>query len=228
MIQIRPKIIANFAITADGKVSTRCFTPTGFTSSADKRRLQEIRSLGDAILAGKNTVETDNMSMGISDLRLRSRRKRRGLPPVPLRVLVSNTGRLNLKWKVFQNQDSRIVIFSTRKMPPATRRKLPPHVDLLISSASSLRMATILKTLHSVYGVKTLVCEGGPTLFRSLLETGAIDEIYITIAPLIFGGRDAPSLTRLPGKFLKSSRHFHLNKIHQENEELFLHYTAAR
>ena len=67
-------MIANFALSADGKVSTRNFTPTGFTSKADKRRLLEIRCLGDAVLAGASTISTDRMSMGIPASDLRERR----------------------------------------------------------------------------------------------------------------------------------------------------------
>ena len=88
----RPRVIANFALTADGKVSTRNLTPTGFTSKTDKRRLLEIRSLGDAVLAGARTVKTDRMSMRITAEDLRKRRSSLGKPPEPLRVIVTNSG----------------------------------------------------------------------------------------------------------------------------------------
>ena len=82
----RPRVIANFALTADGKISTRNFTQTGFTSKADKRRLLEIRSLGDAVLAGAMTVSTDRMSMGIkSDDSTRAARLDRPLARAPAR-----------------------------------------------------------------------------------------------------------------------------------------------
>ena len=63
----RPRIILNFAITVDGKVSTAKQTPSGFTSAFDKHRLLEIRSLGDALMVGKNTLQIDQMSMGLPD-----------------------------------------------------------------------------------------------------------------------------------------------------------------
>ena len=67
----RPRVIANFALTADGKVSTRNFTDTTFTSPSDKRRLKEIRALGDALLVGGRTVAADTMSLGLSAVDLR-------------------------------------------------------------------------------------------------------------------------------------------------------------
>ena len=113
----RPRVIANFALSADGKVSTRNFTPTGFTSKADKRRLLEIRCLGDALLAGARTISTDRMSMGIPASDLQERRRAIGLPSEPLRVIVSNSGAFDPLWKVFQKAGSQIIAFSTQKMP---------------------------------------------------------------------------------------------------------------
>src|ERR1700736_5086273 len=60
----RPKVILNFAMSVDGKVSTKRYQPSDFSSRDDKRRLLEIRSLGDALLVGRNTGAIDNMSMG--------------------------------------------------------------------------------------------------------------------------------------------------------------------
>ena len=72
----RPRIIVNFAVTVDGKVSPAIPAPSRFTSSYDKHRLLEIRSLGDALMVGRNTVEIDNMSMGLPDQDLRLARVR--------------------------------------------------------------------------------------------------------------------------------------------------------
>ena len=120
----RPFVVAHFAMTADGKTSTRAFTPALFTSPADKSRLQDIRAEADAIMAGRGTVATDSMSMGLSRVDLRKKREKSGLPPVPLRVIVSNAGKLDPAWKVFKYQDSPLVVFSTQKMPTELRAKV--------------------------------------------------------------------------------------------------------
>ena len=132
----RPRVIANFALTADGKVSTRNFTPTGFTSKADKRRLLEIRCLGDALLAGARTISTDRMSMGISARDLRERRRAIGLPPEPLRVIVSNSGAIDPLWKVFQKTGSPVIVFSTQKMPQSLR----PSIARLAAESFGVRV----------------------------------------------------------------------------------------
>ena len=88
----RPRIILNFAMTIDGKVSTAKLTPSGFTSAFDKHRLLEIRSLGDALMVGKNTLQIDRMSMGLPDEALRQARVQRAQAEYPIRVIISNSG----------------------------------------------------------------------------------------------------------------------------------------
>src|ERR1700693_1296928 len=99
----RPRIILNFAITVDGKVSTAKHTPSGFTSAFDKFRLLEIRSLGDALMVGKNTLQIDRMSMGLPDENLRRVRVQRGQSEYPIRVVISNSGELSVHLNIFNH-----------------------------------------------------------------------------------------------------------------------------
>jgi riboflavin-specific deaminase-like protein len=221
----RPRVIANFALTADGKVSTRNFTPTGFTSKTDKRRLQEIRCLGDALLAGARTVATDQMSMGIPARDLRERRRATGLPPEPLRIIVSNNGQIDPRWKVFRRAGAPVVIFSTQRMRQKLRGSIAKLADLWIFDSPKVDLARMLGILRSDYGVRTVVCEGGPTLFRALLEIGAIDQLHLTWTALIFGGVGSPTLTGTPGGFLPKTIRCRLKKIQVEGRECFLTYT---
>ncbi|HEY5770401.1 MAG TPA: RibD family protein [Terrimicrobium sp.] len=221
----RPRVIANFALSADGKVSTRNFTPTGFTSKADKRRLLEIRCLGDAVLAGASTISTDRMSMGIPASDLRERRRAIGQSPQPLRVIVSNRGTIDPLWKVFQRPGSQVIAFSTQKMPKNLRPSIARLADLWIFDSPKVDIAIMLRILRSDYWVRTLVCEGGPRLFRALLEIGACDELHLTWTPLIFGGAGAPTLTGIPDAFLPKTIRCRLKKIQVDGDECFLTYT---
>jgi riboflavin-specific deaminase-like protein len=224
----RPKVIANFAMTVDGKVSTRSHTPALFTSPRDKHRLLEIRALGDALLAGRNTVAIDNMSMTLRDDALQAERLRRGLPAEPLRVILSQRGRLDPKWKVFQTPGARRVVFCTSRMPKAKRRELQPYCDLHFYDAEFPPLENVLTTLRRDYQVRTIVCEGGPTLFRALIEAGAVDILYLTVAPRIFGGKDAPTLLGNAPDFLPSISHLRLDSLRVVGDECYLRYRAQR
>jgi riboflavin biosynthesis pyrimidine reductase len=82
----------------------------------------------------------------------------------------------------------------------------------------------MLKTLRDQYKVRTLACEGGPTLFRALLEEGFVDQLNLTIAPYLFGGATAPTLTGLSKEFLPTSVHCSLIGMRTVGEECFLTY----
>lgn len=221
---LRPRVIANFALTADGKVSTRNGTPTGFTSAEDKRRLLEIRALGDALLVGARTVATDHMAMRLPDPEFQRQRLARGQTPEPRPVIASNRGRIDPTAKVFRKPPLPPIVFSTRRMAATTQTKLASLSDLWIFDAETVPLNSLLAILHRDYGFRTLICEGGPTLFRALLSIDAIDELHLTWAPCIFGGAKAPTLTGAPGAFLAETRSARLLSMKTIGEECFLHY----
>jgi riboflavin-specific deaminase-like protein len=156
----RPKVILNFAMSVDGKVSTKQYKPTGFTSPEDKRRLLEIRALGDALLVGRNTVAIDNMSMGLPAKGLRDARVLRGQREYPIRVIVSNSGNISSDLKLFQNQLSPIVIYSTARMPASLQKKLVNHASLHLTEEPQVRIENVLTHLCQQYQIMVLICEG--------------------------------------------------------------------
>jgi len=224
----RPRIFVNFAITIDGKVSPAKVSPSLFTSSYDKRRLLEIRSLGDALLVGRNTVQIDNMSMGLPDEDLRLARVDRGQSEYPLRVVISNSGNLSTDLSIFDHRFSPIVIYSTTRMPTSIQRALQSRAILHLTNLDHLSLPDVLNDLRETHRVRTLVCEGGPLLAKGLAEIDAIDELFVTIAPFLFGGAGAPGILGMPGTFLPSSRIFQLASMKVEAAECYLHYLANR
>jgi riboflavin-specific deaminase-like protein len=223
----RPFVTANFAVTWDGRISTRNSTPADFSSKRDKRRLVEIRAPCDAILAGARTIAADNMSMGLPNEVLRAERVARGQPPYPTRVLLTNSGRIAPTLRVFEKDFSPIVIFSTTKMPARFRAALAGKADLWLHDSPSVNLLAMLETLRGEYGVKRLVCEGGAQIFRALLTAGLIDELHLTLCPRIFGGVQAPTITGIPGAFLPRSVQLSLRDMEVFENECFLRYRVA-
>lgn len=220
--------MAHFAMTVDGKTSTRSRTPARFSSPADKDRLQEVRAGADAVLAGRGTVEIDSMSMGLSRPDLCEARVLRGRSPMPLRVLVSNSGNLDPAWKVFQGSGSPPVVFSTGRMPARLRGEIAGKAELFLFSGRTVDLQQMLEILHDDFGVKRLVCEGGGTLLRSLVELDLVDGICLTVAPVIFGGILAPTLTGAPGDFFTPPREFKILRQNLLGEECFLEFERVR
>ena len=218
----RPFVTANFALTWDGRISTRCGTPADFSSKNDKRRLVEIRARCDAVLVSAKTVAADNMSMGLPDPALRAARSARGQSAYPLRVLLTNSGRIDPALRLFTKTFSPVVIFSTTRMPARTRAALAPLADVWLHESASVNLPAMLATLRADYGVRRLVCEGGAQIFRALLAAGLVDELHVTLCPRIFGGDKAPTLTGVAGEFLAQSAALAVKEMEVVEGECFL------
>jgi len=210
-------------MTADGKVTTKNFGPVDFTSREDKLHLFRQRALADAVLLGHTSLERDNVRLGVP-AELQELRIKHGQSRSPLRVIVSNKGRIDDRLKIFQSDVSPIIIFSTKRMPQKNQNALRNKATLLLTSTKEVDLAGMLKTLRHQYNVRTLACEGGPTVFRSLLEKGLIDQLNLTIAPYMFGGGNAPTLTGLSKEFLPASVRCSLIDMRTVGEECFLTY----
>ena len=226
--QDRPLVSVNFAVTWDGRISTRNHTPSDFSSKRDKHRLLEIRSIGDAVLASITTVSADRMTMGMPDEALRTARIERGQAEYPLRVLLTNSGRIDPSLPVFEKTFSPIVIFSTTRMPRDVQTALQGKANLHLTGNDSVSLREMMHTLRHEYGVRQLVCEGGGQVFRSLLAEDLVDEIYLTLCPRIFGGIEAPTLTGLAGDYLPHSVTCELLSMEVIEGECFLRYAVTR
>lgn len=201
----RPKlrVTLNLAITADGKISTTGKSPAHFTSKEDFERLLAIRKSADAILVGRGTLEADQMTMKVEG-------------SAPWRCVISRSGNFDPAHPLFHSEGgSRHVIVA----PDAELPDLPVKVH-------RTDLAGFLEELRHNPAINHLLCEGGGSLVKELFELDVVDEIKLTwAADTLFGGRDAPTITGLPGNFLPASRHYKLVEMikHRENE-VFLTY----
>jgi riboflavin-specific deaminase-like protein len=220
----RPFVSATFAMTVDGKITTKKFSPVDFTSREDKLHLFRQRALADAVLIGHSTLNRDNVRLGVPQADLREARIKRGQTPYPVRVIVSDKGKIDNRLNIFQSDISPIIIFSTKRMPQKYQDALAQKAILHLSDAKHVDLAAALHTLRDKYKIRTVACEGGPTLFRSLLERGLVDQLNLTIAPYMFGGAKAPTLTGLSKEFLPASVHCALIDMRVVGEECFLSY----
>jgi riboflavin-specific deaminase-like protein len=220
---LRPFVAATFAMTVDGKITTRNFSPVDFTSREDKLHLFRQRALADAVLLGHTSLKRDNVRLSLP-AELQQARIKRKKTRAPLRVIVSSKGRIDSRLKIFQSANSPILVFSTRRMPRKTQAALGEKATLHLAESDDVDLEEMLRILRSQYYVRTVACEGGPTLFRALLERGLVDQLNLTIAPYMFGGARAPTLTGLSKEFLPTSVHCRLIDMRVVGEEYFLTY----
>jgi riboflavin-specific deaminase-like protein len=224
----RPWVSVNFAVSWDGRISTRNHTPSNFSSPRDKRRLLEIRARADAVLVGAGTAATDQMTMGMPDSDLRETRIRRGQPPYPIRVLLTNSGRIDPDLRLFDAEISPVLIFATEKMPRSIRARLEGKARVILTPAAKVDLAEMLRVLRNEYEVKRVDCEGGGQVCRALLGRDLIDEIHLTLCPRLFGGEKAPTITGVAGEFLAKSIACALRSMKTIDGECFVTYRVRK
>jgi 2,5-diamino-6-(ribosylamino)-4(3H)-pyrimidinone 5'-phosphate reductase len=198
-------------------------SPVDFTSREDKLHLFRQRASADAVLIGHTSLKRDNVRFGLPP-EMQETRVKRGQSRSPLRVIVSNEGRIDHRLNIFQSNISPIIIFSTKRMPQKYQRTLEKKTTLHLSNTKNVNLSAMLQTLRKKYKVRTVACEGGPTLFRALLERELIDQLNLTIVPYMFGGAQAPTVTGVSKEFLPASVHCSLRDMRTVGEECFLTY----
>src|SRR4029077_17689486 len=175
------------------------------------------------VLNGHHSFKRDNVRVGLP-AELQEVRTTRGQSRCPLRVIISNKGRIDHRLKIFQSDISPIIIFSTKRMPPKYRKALQSKAPLNLSESAQVDLPIMVATLRNRYHVRRLACEGGPTLFRALLKRSFIDQLNLTLAPYICGGAEAPTLTGVSKEFLPHSARCLLIDMRKIGDECFLTY----
>ena len=223
-------VFVNFAMTADGKIAfaNRTFTPFG--SSRDREHLLELRATADAVMSGARTVDAGRVTLGPGGEKYRRLRRRRGLAEYNLRVIVSGSGSIDPNAHIFKKRFSPIVVLTTRRAGGRALQQLRAVADQVkICGATEINWPKALSWLRANWGVKRLLSEGGGELNAALFRAGLVDELHLTICPIIFGGRNAPMLADGKGfSRLTEAAQLRLKSSRRIGDELFLIYEALR
>jgi riboflavin biosynthesis pyrimidine reductase len=151
-------------------------------------------------------------------------------------VIVSGSGRLDLKRAIFRTAPTRTVILTTSAgRDELTRRGAATlhsvEVVALRSKNGSIAPRAILQLLQSQYGVKSLLHEGGPTLFGQFLAAEVVDEFFLTLSPQIAGrGGDAsrPAVVEGVAFVPGTAPWFEMVSLKQNAAYLYLRYRRRR
>lgn len=194
--QLRPWVVVNMAMSADGKIASSNRQVTRIGSDHDLANLYKLRSTADAILCGSRTVEETCATLGNGGEHHRRSRLRRGLAEYPLRILATGSGSLSPQAEIWSHRFSPILVLTTRRATPprlASLRRLADRV--WISRGPKIHFASCLKRLYGEFAVHRLLVEGGGELNDALFREGLVDEVHLTICPLLLGGRDAATIS---------------------------------
>ena len=218
----RPHVALNMVSTTDGRATIDGRAgPIG--NEADRRLFHRLRTRVDAVMAGARTVALERYGRLVRDPDLREERRRVGLEPDPLAVIVS--GRLDLPADVplLQDEDSRVVIVTGSDGELGGCRA---RVEYLRFEGGTLELAPALRRLRQEYGIRSVLCEGGPGLNSTLLREGVVDELFLSLAAKLVGGPDA--LTIVSGLPMSGAAELELVSARLADSDLFLRYRVSR
>ena len=207
----RPHTQFNFVSTLDGRGALNGST-RALGGPADLELLLSLRAAADAVLVGPGTIRAEGYGRLVGP-------DRRPEPP-PL-VMISR--RFDIPWEalLFEAPDQPVIIYGPADAPA------PPDVAAPVEIVR-LEDVTPAAALADLYarGVRTLLSEGGPTLFRGLLADGLVDELFLTPLAADHGRRRDGDRGRRAA--CRRSPRFTLGSVHQVGDELFLRYAIVR
>ena len=215
-------------MTADGKITTANRKVTSFSSPRDREHMYELRVEADAVMAGARTVDLNPITMGSGGEKYRRERVRRGRAEHNLRIVVSGSGTVDPKARLFEKRFSPIIILTTGRASPRRLEALRARVqEVKICGKTEIDFERALRWLRRAWNIRTLLCEGGGELNDALFRAGLVNELHLTICPRIFGGRDAPTLAEGRGRLkLAEASRLKLKSSRRYGDELFLVYTV--
>jgi riboflavin-specific deaminase-like protein len=221
----RPRVLLNMVATADGRATLGGRSGT-ISGTADRALFHALRAAVDAVLVGAGTVRTERYGRLIREEATRRERARRGLPDEPLACVVSGRLTLDEEIPLLQTQGARVVLVTASAASlPATGAS----VDYIRSPTPQLDLSAALAELGSRFGVSSVLCEGGPHLARQLLGAGLLDELFLSLSPLLAGGEPSggEALRILAGAELETPARLELLGALSAESALFLRYGVS-
>ncbi len=183
-----PFVILKAAVSLDGKIAGNAGDSRWISGEQSRRRVHELRDKVDAVVAGIGTIRRD-------DPLLTTRLPEGGRDPI--RVIVDGRGALPLDAKVFHPTSSAPTWVAVASDAPPERVKAVHRLGLDVievgGSHGRVQLAQLLKQLGE-REITSVMLEGGEGIFTSAIEEGIIDKYTLFVAPILVGGKKAPSL----------------------------------
>lgn len=190
----RPYTAANFIATVDGRAAFQGRSGA-LGDDGDKALFFGLREQVDAVFTGTGTIRAEHYGRILGDPERRRRRTEGGRSPEPLACIVTRTGDVPTDAPLFAEPEARVVVFSPVEVDFTS---CAAQVELVRIDRGELTLTTVSKRLRRDFGVASLLCEGGPTVFGALLHENLADELFLTISPNLAGGGTAPTITNGP------------------------------
>lgn len=210
---------ANMVGSLDGVASVDGVTAT-LSSAPDRRVFRLLRALADVILVGAGTVRAEGYRPAKVAEQWSGLREANGQQPTPPIAVVTRSLDLDPESALFTGDGPRPIVLTCTDAPSDRRAALTEVADVVDCGPSSVDPASALDALNE-RGLRRVLCEGGPTFLHELVAAGLIDELCLTIAPVLVSGDERQVLH---GPTFDPPRDFRLGTILEEGGVLLTRY----
>ena len=214
------QITVNAAMTVDGKIATS-LGDSAISSKEDLLRVHELRASVDGIVVGISTVLADDPRLTV---RLAAKQVKR---KYPVRIIIDSTGKIPLDSRILRTASKiRTIVAVTELAHTDTISKIKKMgAMVIVSGRQRVNLKKVLSIVKKM-GIKRILVEGGGEINWSLFSLGLVNELIVTIAPKIVGGRQATTLVEGVGyPSVSNGIKLQLKKVQmQNNGELVLYY----
>ena len=206
-------IYINIAATADGKIvlGKPDGSAKGVGGPTDQILFRRLQKNCDAAMIGSTTLRASQVIY----------------PPQIARFVVTRTGDVPLDNRFFSDAPDRAYVLAPEDLATPALMKLRAVTNVLQIGEGSVDLARAMQHLRRELGVRYLLCEGGSALNDQMIRAGLVDELFLTLAAKIKGGRDLPTPVGgqgfPPGDYLPLT----LISLYRDGDELYLRYRLA-
>jgi riboflavin-specific deaminase-like protein len=208
----RPYLVLNMVSTLDGKATIEWRTK-GLSTELDRRLFHQLRTQVDAVMVGAGTARAERYGRIAKSDELREKRVSEGLAREPLAIVASAGLNLPADLPLLQEPDQQVVIATASE---AELRGTEARIDYLRTGDD---LPLLMARLRDERGVRSILCEGGPTLNFHLLAAGLVDELFLTFNSKLSGG--AAALTIVAGRDLVEPAELDLVSVAEGGGNLF-------
>ncbi|MEV8632515.1 pyrimidine reductase family protein [Streptosporangium sp. NPDC051023] len=190
----------------------------GLSGSGDRRVFGVLRGQADVVLAGAATVRAEGY--GPARPRESWRELRRGRSAAPPIAVLTRRLDLNLASPLFAEAepDARTIVITCEAAPRDRREEAARHAEVIVAGGDRVDLAAALGEL-AARGLERVLCEGGPKINAQLAAADLVDELCLTVSPMLIGG-DAARVLDGPGSLTR----LRLAHVLEEDGFLFTKY----
>jgi 5-amino-6-(5-phosphoribosylamino)uracil reductase len=219
----RPHTSVVLAMSADGKISDVSRSHPTFGSKHDYEFLERQVADADAVLGGAGTLRAGGSAMRVLNPDLIAQRVSAGKPEQPIQIVCSRSGEIDPTLRFFQQPVSRFLLTTPTG---ADRWQGHEGFDQVLVAQQSNHDTDWPQTLATLsgYAIERIAILGGGGIVAALLAADVIDELHLTVCPVLLGGEDSPSPVSGEGFLQANAPKLDLLHVTQIEHELFLHY----